>query len=341
MPVSALTKLVLPWSMCPAVPTIMSFMAGPLLILLLAAVTADAQAPGAPDSPAKEAPVFRAGVALVRVDAQALDREGRAIEGLNAEDFRIYDEGEAQTIVHFGREAAPLDLVLLLDISGSMRRHLQQLSAAAQTALKHLHAGDRVAVMPFARNARVSQELTGELGQVERRLREAIDDKGLGNGTAINDALAAAARYLGSQPGTGRRAILIITDNQSLNYRISDDDVLREMYRADAVLNGILTGNQRKPDAPRPGQYVNPDFTPSDIFKLAAETGGEAMEARRIGEDFARMIERIRERYSLGYSAPEGKPGAFRRIRVELRPETLRRHPGAQVRARAGYYTEP
>ena len=30
-----------------------------------------------------------------------------------------------------------------------------------------------------------------------------------------------------------------------------------------------------KPAPPKPGHYVNPDFTPSDIFKLADQTGGE------------------------------------------------------------------
>ena len=44
-----------------------------------------------------------------------------------------------------------------------------------------------------------------------------------------------------------RRAVLIVTDNQSLNYMVPDDDVLRALYGADTVLNAILIGKQKPP----------------------------------------------------------------------------------------------
>jgi hypothetical protein len=99
-----------------------------------------------------------------------------------------------------------------------------------------------------------------------------------------------------------------------------------------------LVGKQKRPEPAKPGQYVNPDFTPSDVFKLAEQTGGEAMEAGKIGESFRNIIERIRARYSIQYEAPPSEPGAFHRIRVELTPEARRHHRDAVVQARAGYY---
>ena len=109
-------------------------------------------------------------------------------------------------------------------------------------------------------------------------------------------------------------------------------------YAADAVLNGIVIGKQKHPAAPRPGQYVNPDFTFSDVFKLAEESGGEAMEGGKIGDAFEHMIERIRARYSLQYDAPQTAPGVLHRIQVQLTPETRAHHMNAVIRARAGYY---
>jgi hypothetical protein len=128
--------------------------------------------------------------------------------------------------------------------------------------------------MLFARSSAVHQPFTMDFGVVAREMRTAVDTQDLGTGTAINAAIVAAAAYMGRQASSGRRAILIVTDNLSLNYRIPDDDVIRALYAADTTLNAILFGKQQHPAAPRPGQSFNADFTPSDVFKLAEQTGG-------------------------------------------------------------------
>jgi Ca-activated chloride channel homolog len=310
----------------------MFFMA-PAIILLLAL-------DGFGQQPApSESPVFRAGVALVKVDIQVVDHSGRVVSGLTAADFRVYDDGRPQKIAYFGQESEPLDLVLLLDVSGSMHRHLELLGQTARAALKQLYPADRVGVMLFARRAAVREPLTQDFRAVEDEMHDAVQHmQSLGSGTAINAAVIEAAQYFSKQPVRGRRAVLIVTDNISLNYMLPDEEVIRQLYAADAVLNGIVIGKQKRPEPPKPGQYLNPDFTPSDVFKLAEESGGEAIEAGKIGESFQHMIERIRARYSLQYEAPPSEPGAFHRIHVELTAEARARHRVAAVRARAGYF---
>ncbi len=274
----------------------------------------------------------------MKVDAQVLDRSGRIVAGLKAADFQILDEGRLQKIAYFGRESEPLDLVLLLDVSGSMYRHLEQLAGAARASLKQLYAGDRVAVALFARSAEIRQPLTEDLQAVEEEMHDAVNTRKLGSGTAINAAIVATAHYLQKQQPRGRRAVLIVTDNVSLNYLVTDEEVIRQIYAADAVLNGIVIGRQKRPEPPRPGHFVNPDFTPSNVFKLAEQTGGEAVEAGKIGDSFPRMIERIRARYSIQYPAPAAPAGAYRHVRVDLAPEARAKLRGAGIRARAGYY---
>ena len=70
------------------------------------------------------------------------------------------------------------------------------------------------------------------------------------------------------------------------------------------------------------------------MFKLAEDTGGEAVEARNAGDFVPQMIERIRARYGLEYEAPPSAAGAYHRIRVELTPEA--RAPSASGDSRAG-----
>jgi len=266
------------------------------------------------------------------------DHSGRIIGGLALGDFEVYDENAPQKILYFEHEADPLDLLLLLDVSGSMHLSLSELAAAAQAALAPLGSRDRTAVMLFARSSALSQRLTSDLAAVERKIQSARNAQDLGSGTSINAAILAAGDYFREDTSGARRAILIMTDNLSLNYRIPDEQVIRDLYAADATLNAILIGKQRRPPPPKPGAYVNPDFTPSDVFKLADETGGEAMESRLAGESFALMVERIRSRYRLQYEAPPADAGQLRHIRVQLTPDARRRHPQASIRARTGYY---
>jgi Ca-activated chloride channel family protein len=310
-----------------------------LPILLLASAAPAAQQNQPAQTAQEETPVFRGGVALVKVDAQVTDRSGRVITGLTREDFTVFDQNEPQQIAYFGRETEPLDLLLLLDVSGSMHRFLEELAGNASGALKQLFEHDRVALMLFARRSELREEFTNDFAEVQREIRESVHAANLGSGTAIYDSVIAAAQYLRGQPPKGRRAILIVTDNMSLSYKVTAEDVIRELYGSDAVLNGILIGKQRRPDPPKPGAYVNPDFSPSDIYRLAEETGGEAVESRKIGQSFPEMIERIRARYSIQYPAPEAGPGQLRHIRVELTPQARKRYSNAVIRARAGYYT--
>src|SRR5262245_4559330 len=122
MPVRARTSAVFPWSICPAVPIMIFFM--PLLLMLLLAGILPAQQLAAQKE--DEIPVFRAGVTLVKVDLQVVGPDGRDISDFTQQDFTIFDENQPQQIAYFGRESEPLDLLLLLDISGSMRRSLEE-----------------------------------------------------------------------------------------------------------------------------------------------------------------------------------------------------------------------
>ena len=287
----------------------------------------------------EEDPVFRTSVAQVRVDVQVL-REGKPLTGLAQEDFVVTD-GTERPIVYFGRDEEPLAVMMLMDVSGSMRRYLEQMGATAQKALGQLGPRDRVGVTVFSKGTQTFLPLTPEIKQAAREIEVAVLDAKMPAGTAINAAVVDVAAKLkkdrAEQPQPSRRSILILTDNGSLNYLVPDDVVLRGLYDADTVLNAIVVGEGNR--RTRRVASMNPDFTPADVFRLAEESGGEAIRADRADRAFPEMIARMRVRYSLAYNAPApGAPGEFRPIRVDLTPAAKRRYPNALVRARRGYY---
>lgn len=307
------------------------------MLLLIFAFVLGAQQPAQ-----EETPVFRAGVALVRVDAQVVANR-QPVTGLGKDDFVIFDNGAPQPIEYFGRESEPLWIVLVLDVSGSMTKRLTEIAGVARQALSSLKPEDQVAVMLFSREAKVVQEFTASPQDAAPAIQRAPREKGLGSASRINEAIIEAAKFLGEKAANhaGRRSIVILTDNQGLAYQVPDEAVLRALFEANATLNPIVTPEAKPPAAPKPGQYTNPDFSPHDVFKLARETGGEVLKAQDAGRSLQEMLERLRTRYSLHYRPPAAAAGSARTIKVDLSAAARNRYPKAEVRARTGYASYP
>jgi VWFA-related protein len=263
------------------------------------------------------------------------------VTGLTKNDFVIADEGQPQSIASFQHGDEPVNLLLLLDVSGSMQPVIEQISQSARTALDHLQPGDRVAIMVFAKKTALHQEFSDNLAESARQIAASVKNWDVGVTTLINTAIVDAAHYMEKNASPGaRRAILILTDNLSTSFQLTDGQVIRELDKADTVLNAIVTGRAIRPSAPGPSMFPNKDYTPSNVFHVAEETGGEWVKVGQAGETFSEMIQRIRTRYMLSYHAPESEPGTFRHITVKLTPEAQQKFPSAEIHARSGYYAQ-
>ena len=296
-------------------------------------------APQEAEQPA-ETVTFKTGVSDVRVDVQVTDGN-KLIKDLTKDDFAVSDEGQTQSIVSFSHGDEPVTLILLLDISGSMQKHIDEISMEARESLEHLRPGDRVAIMVFAKNTAVAQGFSDNLAETARNIGGAVKNWDVGTSTLINSAVMSAAHYMEKHAGPGgRRAILILTDNLSMSYQLTDGQVIRELNKADTVFNAIITGRAIRPERLEPGKPANPDFTPANVYELAEQTGGEWVKAEHAGDSFKEMIERIRSRYMLAYHEPPSQPGHFRHIIVTLGETARKRYPAAELHSRSGYYAE-
>jgi VWFA-related protein len=292
------------------------------------------------DQPLEPTATFKTGVSDVRVDVQVTEGS-TLIKDLNKSDFAVSDEGQPQSIVSFAHGDEPVTLILLLDVSGSMQKYIDQISAEAREALDHLRPGDRVALMVFAKGTAVAQGFSDNLAETARNIGSAVKSWDVGTSTLINSAVVDAAHYMDKHAGPGgRRAILILTDNLSTSYRLTDGQVIRELNKADTVMNAIITGRAIRPQPLDSGKPSNPDLTPANVYDLTEKTGGEWVKAENAGDSFKDMIERIRSRYMLAYHEPDASPGTYRHITVTLDDTARKRYPGAELHSRSGYYAE-
>jgi hypothetical protein len=75
-------------------------------------------------------PTFRAEVDVVSVDVAVTDRS-RPVGGLDSADFQLSDNGVAQRIELLSIEATPIDVSLVVDVSGSIADNIERFNPAS------------------------------------------------------------------------------------------------------------------------------------------------------------------------------------------------------------------
>jgi Ca-activated chloride channel family protein len=177
--------------------------------------------PTEPGEEVGEGDVVRVETQLVSVPAVVTDGAGHPVAGLRAENFRIFENGQLQTITNFATSEAPFEVALLLDTSGSTRADVALIRRAANLFIESLRAGDRVAIVSFntvreENDSLATVEVKTPLTSDRNALRRALDNVGASNGTPFYDALDRIADEVFNAPPReevrGRRAVVALTD---------------------------------------------------------------------------------------------------------------------------------
>ena len=307
---------------------------------------------------------FRSDVSLVRVDAQVVDSTNRAITHLHAGDFVLRENGKVVPIKSFASDNMPVDVLFLLDVSASMRPHVQRIADASGQALTELGKDDRMGIMVFDRYTRVRLALNSSRQDVQRGFDRLLREERFNGGTDITRAMLDAADYMRNNGRRdARRAIVILTDDQT-EFDRDDEGVGRALERANAVmcaliapdamqnrgggqrggwgnggglgggLGGIIFGQPRGGGNRYPGGGGGSHTHSAGTSEIARDSGGDSMSVND-AEALDDTLARLRQRYTLYFSLPEGvQPGQERDIQVDLTPEMRRRFSDAEVRYR-------
>jgi VWFA-related protein len=102
-----------------------------------------------PDSPDQDS-VLRVETSLAVFDILALDQQGKAVSGLNKNDFEISEDGERQEVASFSLgdgSTVARSIVLIIDYSGSQLPFIENSVGAAKTLVDKLKPNDRMAIV--------------------------------------------------------------------------------------------------------------------------------------------------------------------------------------------------
>ena len=291
-----------------------------------AAVVALAIAALAVPARAQEVPQIRSAIEAVSVDVSVI-RDGRAVEGLEAGDFEVRDDGKRRDVELVIAGKVPLHVLLVIDTSGSVERgQLEALRAAALALLRDLGPGDRAGVLTFSERVR----LLGGIHNSPVAARALVARMETGGDTSLRDALWTALKL--TEGALGRVLVLVFSDGVDTSSWLSQRAVLAAARESNAVVHVLYTA----PEAPVPGP--SRPRTPDEMFlsRVAAETGGRlwAATAEPGALDLAarRALAEMRSRYVLSFERPPGTQPGWHRLEVRLKGRR------ADVLARRGYF---
>ncbi|MFN7925187.1 MAG: VWA domain-containing protein [Bryobacteraceae bacterium] len=283
---------------------------------------------------------FGAGVTLVRLEASVRVND-QPIEGLTAGDFVLLDNGVHQPIERLLSVSGPLEVILLVDVSGSMAKRGASIQVATDAALAAMQPGDRLCLMSFDTRAQVVVDFTPDVDLVRKTVKETVVPEDKRGGTRILEAVKQAAeQFLPRARSEAVRVILCVTENMGFR-TIRQSTVLRSLWEADATVAAITIRNRadavmtvyRRAGAP----YMA--LLEAGIGGVVRETGGEMLPLRgRIDSAMAAVMQRLRQRYVLFHRPPSGaKCGEQRRVELRLADNALKTRKDAIVRTRRAY----
>ena len=299
-------------------------MRGLTAVLIVGATVVSAQ-----QQPAQHQPTFRAAVDLVHFGVMVVDRQGKPVTGLSADDFEVIENGKKQTLKYFSvgnpDEAPPLHIGLLLDTSGSMALDLKDARTAAIKFVNTLdHAAD-VTVVDFDTEVRVARFSPADYPRLVERIRARKPD----GWTALYDAVGV---YLnGAANQDGQKVLVLYTDGGDTRSSMTFGDML-DLVKASDVTVYAVGYMENQSGSTRMQQR-------SHLERLATTTGGLAY-FPGIAKDLEGVFDKIQEelaaRYSLGYVSTDTRTdGAWRNVSIKLLRTDLK---GVKLRTRQGYF---
>ena len=231
---------------------------------------------------------------------------GQFVRGLKEQDFEILEDGVKQSIASMASEDAPLDLVLAVDVSGSMERSLDEVKPAVKQLLSKLRPGDAATLVGF----NDTMFLAAEREKDQHARERAVDLLTAWGGTALYDATVRAIDLVSRD--WGRKGIVIFSDGDDRNSLTSREAATARVQASDAMLYTVGFGA---------GATV-PDLQ-ARLETYAKATGGRAFFPQRTQEldgVFDQIVAELANQYLLSYSSTNAQQdNTWRAIKVRVR----------------------
>jgi VWFA-related protein len=272
---------------------------------------------------------------LMRVNASVTDRNGRAIPGMRDADFSVYEDGSERKIVNVSPTSEPFNLVLLLDVSGSVEERIDFIRKAARDFLRTASPQDRISIISFHDDIRIISDFTTDRALLSKKL----DELDAGGATALYDALGYTLVETLKPLRGERTAVVIMSDGDDNKSFVPFPAILEATIESGALVYPLYVPSGLIPESsvPQPSITVDPMRTKyltittraaEEGAKLAQVSGGVFYSVKRLDDlqkAYDDIVAQMRTAYTITYNSNVNS-SAHRRVRVRANRD------GASVR---------
>lgn len=285
-----------------------------------------------------------AGASLARVQARVTDRTGRAVTGLTAKDFTVTEGGVERAVRDVQPTTAPFNLVLLLDVSGSVEERIDFIRKAALSFLNTAGPQDRIAIVSFRDDVQLISEFTNDRGV----LTERIKDIQAGGATSLYDALGYSLVHV-LRPLRGERTgVVVLSDGDDNRSFLSFPVIVDAVYETGAIIYPLYVPSGLIPSSSAPAASATLDPTRTRFLeltsraeeegaRLAEVSGGKYYPITRL-EQLQRAYDdvaaQLRTAYTITYeTGADARPESRVRVKVSREGASVRLSPAVAVSA--------
>ncbi len=268
-----------------------------------------------------------AGQNLARLQASVTDRDGRSLSGLTEKDFAVIEDGQERAVKSVAQSSAPFNLVLLLDVSGSVEERLDFIRKAALNFVKTVSPEDRIAIVSFRDDVQLISDFTTD----RTLLAERIKDIQAGGATAVYDALGYSLVHTLKPLRGERTAIVLLSDGDDNRSFIPFPTILESVIETGALIYPLYIPSGLIPasSATAPSETLDPmrarfltltSRADEEGRKLASVSGGVYYPITRLDQlqsAYDDVVAQLRTAYTITYeSSADVRRDARVRVRV-------------------------
>jgi VWFA-related protein len=197
---------------------------------------------------------FTSGTSVVIAPTTVLDKHGDYVNGLQPQDFQLYDNNKLQHITADVHDE-PLSLVVAVQKSSNLNEILPKIQRIG-SMLKDLIAGEdgETAVIAFDHNVVHVQEFTNDTGQITETMKKL---KPGSSNHAVDDATMEGINMLKHRDPQRRRILLLISEKRDKGSQLHVREVLEGAEFANVAIysldiSSIVAGLTSTGMPPRP-----------------------------------------------------------------------------------------
>jgi Ca-activated chloride channel homolog len=285
--------------------------------------------------------VISTNVNLVVLPVTVTDRQHQFVSGLDASQFRVYEEGRLQMLSLFKNEDIPVAVGLVVDHSGSMDARKTDVLNGATAFVRASNSEDEEFVVNFSGEILLGLPRNVPFTNNLEALRAALSVAPASGMTALYDAIAEALDHLRNAPKE-KKVLILITDGEDNVSHHYFDQILRMARELNVLIYSVGLFDTDKIENARDSHIEEElklqfDQDKAVLLQLAKDTGAAAFFPKDSDEVISvcrQIASDIRHQYTLGYSPKDGR-GGYRKVHVKV---VVSGQGKLVVRTKAGYF---